>query len=275
MARTRIDWTDHELVVLYKGAKELWEGPGGKNKSLIELVRLAQIALPENRRRKHMQGPTNVPKELRAQLFKEGIGKVTSRATAAFASVDKPKSKEELRIEQLANERDAALQLAAEQEQRANSLQAELNAYRNMPPPPTALEVLKGFIADIAADVVARQNMVQGLRMQPVQPPPAPKHDPYGPLEERPRKPRVAVLGPVGQQRTELERDFGERLDLRVFGSDELSRANGMVAGCDLVLGWVKFMDHAARRRLEGPNFRPVNTMFALREELEKVAGKG
>lgn len=159
----RIEWDEKEQDVLFRGAKSLWEQPGNKKKFLHELVRMAQIALSEERHR-NIPNIGAVPKGLRSRLEEASIGKLLERKSAG------EKSPDQLRIEQLANERDEALAMAVKLQEEVDSLKATIRTYENLPKPPSDMEVVTKFLRSVFGPEAAQRYV--GSTMEPLRPPP-------------------------------------------------------------------------------------------------------
>lgn len=260
----RVKWTEAEMDTLYTATADLMKNDS--KLKLIKAVMQAQIVLPESRRRKFTV-PMNIPEYLRNRFIVNGqLPKDWGVAKGKPDELDP-------RDEQIATLKSNLETITAENER----LQAELNAYRYAPKPPTEIEVIRKFCAGILAEagwLAARQGAVQP---QPAAEKPKAEKPPVleQPAEQpaKPRKPVVYVLGPKGHQQTELEHEFGELLELRIYDADKSNSLKSDVSHAKGIVAWTKFLDHSTTGRYSGyPNYRPAATLFALKEILAELA---
>lgn len=265
----RVDWTEDEYRRLFDACEKLWVT--NKDKSLIALVTMAQVVLPENRHRK-LVSVSNVPAVLRERLMNAKIGIVSTR----FVAAPKEKSKDELRIEQLAAERDAALEASNNfavalraADQKIVELEVKLAAQQ------TPLQIIQTFCANVLREA-GISLPIKAIEQAIL---PAKKHAPEMLGDDAGnKKNKVLVIGPKGHQITELEQEFGEFLELRIFNTDEArGRVNQMADGVQSVIFWTKFMSHDVDHSLSAPNkaklFRAA-TFKDLKDKLLELSVK-
>ena len=153
----RVDWTTEEIEKVINGIKGLIEQrrikvplvqPWGRPSLMIGLAKEAQIVLSDARRR-----PIRASESLRGlmpDLVKLGIIKPEDSAPWDVETPVKQLSKDELRIQQLADERDAAILAQATAEQERDAAKKEIHALRNqLAAVPPEMEVIKRFVADV------------------------------------------------------------------------------------------------------------------------------
>lgn len=137
----KVFWTQAEEDKLFEAfAKVFKQDPKA---SATKAAALAQLVLPQERHRKIITIRA-VPERLRARLQMAGlINHLTGMGQEEV-------SKDQLRINQLAEERDQALEMMGRAEQERDSLKAEVVTLRTqLAGVPKETEVIKAFLADI------------------------------------------------------------------------------------------------------------------------------
>lgn len=276
----RIDWTEDEENRVVKTLKEMLIGdkvplpmadPFTKSgKGLLKYVRQAQLVLDEGRRR-----------DLHSAGTLRGISpKIVAAGILAEESLSAPVrelSKDELRIQQLGEERDAALAMVDPLEKKIKEQEAELNTLRAaIRAIPKSEDIVKDFIADILRRAKMIAPSVGGISMVEVGKEVTAKHNP-NPTSDGVRKPRVAIIGPIPAQQDALSNEFGERLDLRFFQGDE-RRLGDLLQGfktSGTVILWTKFASHAQEENIKAagiPYIRQVEWV-KIKEKLQELSG--
>lgn len=281
MAGTRIDWTEQELDKLYSAMKSIWEGPGGSSKSAMDLIRTAQITLDEHRRRQHLVALDNIPAPLRDRLIAAKIGLGWDK----WLERQKPAtpSKEEARINQLADERDAALAAVAPLEQEIKKLRAELFSFRNAPKPRSDSEIVQDFLAGVLYKArvwektivkpVTEGESPRPTEAPPVQEPPVVKHNPFGQGRSEARKFKIAIVGGTATLHNELHKELGEIFEMRYFDPRDSNSGYGdrLKAFKDPLHGkvyyWTTYAQHQGKVTLEYQNI-PYTPFHGEKKEL-------
>lgn len=217
MAKTRIDWTDEERKKWFDAAIEMmkqqkfkpptdWKGVS----KFMNIVRQALVVLPENRRRPLYNTDTirvDLPKFIEAGFIPANVLDLRKAGGKRGPDKDDPTT---IRLNQLADERDAAVKLAEEQSAHTQVLKAENHRLLNeLSKVPSEAQVIKTFIADILADVQARGRALPGPTGDEVnriareaaarETLHAKKHNPEPSSEERPKKPLVLIVNNENQ----------------------------------------------------------------------------
>jgi hypothetical protein len=88
------------------------------------------------------------------------------------------------------------------------------------------------------------------------------------------RKQRVAILGLLNEQEREMERRFGNTLDLRFVPSCRRSKLRRKVDGCDFVIVMVKFLSHCSTEAIKNhPGYSIVpGGMSELADRLSAIS---
>lgn len=214
---TRVDWTPEERQKWRDAAIELlkqrkfkppkdWIGLG----HFMKIAREAQIVLPENRRRQLHSTHTMEPD------FKFFIDAGFLPANVLDLKKGAAKRREEaqdpnvIRINQISDERDKAIELALQEEMRRKTAEAEVQVLRSrLAQVPSEAQVIKTFIADILSDVQARGRALPGPTSAQINETVAAaattlqaatsqlkRHDPTPQSQDKPRKPKVLVFKP-------------------------------------------------------------------------------
>ncbi len=214
----KIIWTKQEQDKLFAAVKPLWESDSGQ--SMANLVKLAQdIVLDEHRRRKFVMGPSHIPTYLREKMLEGKIGTVANNA-----GIRKPeeKTKDQLRIDQLGEERDAAFTQVEALQARIKSLESENRTLQiTVKAIPSEVEVIKGFLADIlrrsgglwtqpqsTSIVEVGKALVNG------------KHDPTPQSEGTVRLHRIVIVGGYKDTVDRLRDELAQECDLRWVDTD-------------------------------------------------------
>lgn len=223
--RKKVIWTEHEEDKLFDALSRAYKADPSLKKSTKRAAELAQIALPEGRRR-NVQSPLHWPQRLRARLVAAGF--ITSEMV-------KPEEidKNILRINQLADERDQAIKERDELLEQNKGLAQQVVEFRKaLQSVPSEAQVLKTFVADILWDVESRKRAVPGatssqieeLVRKKVEAPPERRQLPREPEPEgRSRKVKIAVVG-GDHQHSWLQQELAEEhLDLRLFPTRDMN----------------------------------------------------
>lgn len=214
----RIDWTDDERKKWFDATVEMvrqqklkpptdWKGVA----AFMKIARQALVVLPENRRRPLTNADTirlDIPKFIEAGILPANVMELRKDNGRGGANKDDPTT---IRMNQLADERDAAVKLAEEMQEKSNSMaNLIIELRRELQRVPTEAQVVKTFIADILADVQARGRALPGptgdeinrltreyrantsaaMERETLHR----KHNPEGTSDERPKKPTVAIF---------------------------------------------------------------------------------
>lgn len=217
MAKTRIDWTDEERKKWFDATVELLRQQKFKHpadwKGVAKFIRIARqglIALAEHRRRTIASIDSiaiDIPKFIELGLLPANV--MEMRKPGGRKGPDKT-DPTVIRMNQLADERDAAVKLAEEVQEQNNGLAGQVMALRNeLAKVPSEAQVLKTFIADILADVQARGRALPGPTGDEVnrvareaatrETLHAKKHNPEPSSEDRPKKPMVLIVNNENQ----------------------------------------------------------------------------
>lgn len=158
----RIDWSDEEERKVAEAAKTLLQKRGvslpvatpfAKPSMVLAAIREAvAVVLPPERQRTIASAETVAglgPRLVELQII--------SAEDAPGRATPKPANKDKLRVEQLADERDEALKMAAQYEAERNAAQAEVRLLRSqLQHVPTESEVIKNFLADVIGGAMQR-----------------------------------------------------------------------------------------------------------------------
>lgn len=289
----RIDWTPDEEAKVVASIKELaqarrvklpMEAPFGKPSLLLALTRDAQIVLAAERRR-----PFKAAEQFRGlwpKLVESGVLPESMAKPWEAAGKGPELTKDQIRINHLADERDAALAQVEAAHKEIERLTAEnMRLQSRLDKVPSELDVVKTFLGDILARGVA------AARAEPAKPLPAGaatgdelnrlqaeamRKRRVEDLEPQPstyRGPKVVVLGLLGQQRTEIHNEFKDSLDLRYFTADEARGRLGNLSPNTTVVVWTKFVSHDSYNNLpHGVKPVFVNNLLEMRAALQRIA---
>lgn len=175
MPRKRIDWTEYEQATMYSAIVELLksrkiETPISTAKgrtAFLNVARDAQVALPENRRRKHLNSLDNITGALRQRFIDNGILPRNLEALKKGAKVKAPDPREEKiaeltqQLEQVreewANQLEQAKQQCTQLQTINNDLRERITVLENQPTP---MMMLQEAIADTLALAMRKANDV-------------------------------------------------------------------------------------------------------------------
>jgi len=244
--KKRVQWTEYEQDTLFSSIKDVF---AKKPKlGLLEIAKLAQVALPTDRRRGYLNAIGNMPEYLRKKLIEANI-LATDWELKGRGSRSKPVDPNEARINQLADERDQALKLAVEHETVAKAARAEIaQLHTQLRSQPTEAEVIKKFIVDILAEVATRGRAI-GSTLEPVPTPlpqPLPKHNPEPVQAERPKLPSILVVGGKTEQFQKIEKEFNGRAKFRHWRDGNYSMLEDQAKTSDIVYCMMGDVDHQA-----------------------------
>lgn len=212
MAKIRIKWSEDEDRLVFNATKDMIaqqkiKMPFTKVSTFINTVRSAQIVLPENRRRSLFNLDSLA--RMLPRFKEEGIVSEEFLQHSKRVTPDEKVDPTTLRMNQLADERDAAVKLAEEVQEQNNGLAKQVVALRNeLQKVPTEAQVVKSFIADILADVQARGRALPGptgdevnrvAREAAARETLHVKHNPEATSEDRPKKPLVLIVNNENQ----------------------------------------------------------------------------
>lgn len=213
----RVDWTPEERQKWREASLELLKQRKFKHpKNWMELgnfmriVREAQIVLSESRRRDLRSTNAFEPDfqffidagflPVNVRDLRKGAGKREAEKTDPNL----------IRINQISDERDKAVELALGEESQRKAAEAEVQVLRaKLAQVPTEAQVIKTFIADILADVQARGRALPGPTSAQINETVATaamnlqastlhlkRHDPTPPSDTKPKRPKVLVFKP-------------------------------------------------------------------------------
>lgn len=222
---TRIDWTDEERRKVFEATVQMLKTnrvktPPASPKELsafMKVMRSAQVVLQENRRRP--LGNIDAVSGDFLKMFIDG-GYLPSNPDKLKKGAEKREGEDPnlRRINQLADERDAALSEATALKTQVNALDSENDQLRRrIASTPTEAEVVKKFVADILSQAFSSVPGVRAFQPIPVPPKdPVPKHQ-AEPTSTGPRKIHIAIVG-GGPEHDKLQEEFKDpTLDLRLF----------------------------------------------------------
>lgn len=263
--KAKVIWTEQEEDKVLPAFVQVFKG--NPKESATKAAKLAQFALPEERRR-DINSITQYPVRLRNKLSELGlIDHLIARAAATSGVVDKNAE----RINQLADERDALVRERDDlREQNTGLAKTVLEFKRMLEKVPTEAQVLKTFIADILWDVETRRRALPGPTSSDVNKailgstqssvlPRRHEPEPQSP-EGRSRKAKVVLVG-GGYEHTFIENELRNTpLDLRLFDTREGSSPIGerLKAFKDpehgVVIFWASKANHADESSLKFHN---------------------
>lgn len=246
MPKHRIEWSQQEQDKLFKAAEDLWEK--NPEKTPHGLVDLAQgTILEEHRRRKYINGLSQLPRPLRERLLKVGVGKVNTRSARVI----------QLQIEELTADRDRIAYELAHIQSSAQQMAAEITSLRlAVKAIPSESQVLKNFLADILTEVQSRGRAIPGgpPKVSPVEVAQtilATKHNPEPHLSSAPKLPKILVCGLMAYQGVPIQNDFQDRCKITFWygekanhGSAEYNQLRAIAKHSDLIIALTDRMDH-------------------------------
>lgn len=217
--RKRVNWTDDESRKVVEAAKALaesrkirlpLENPWGRPSLLLTLLREATVVLPEGRRRP-FNGVTSVAGRVAELVIEKGI---VSKEALDFdkEAEEKPLDPQEARLNQVADERDAAMQERDTARAERDAAITEIRRLKvQLDAVPSEAETLKRFFADILGRALAQSrtgmvtatpsgdilNELQRREMERRDEPRPPKHN--SEMRQEPKgeaKPLVLVFAP-------------------------------------------------------------------------------
>ena len=249
--RKRVEWTEHhEQPTLVAAISDLMAKDS--RLKLLKAVNLAQVALPEIRRRKILQ-IKNLPQPMRAQLIDKGLLSKDWEARKR-----RPKEEDPVLLERdsLRSENRALRESVA-------SLEAELRTFRSAPPPLTELEHVKKFLSDVLSEVASRGRAVigvegsRGTSMADVAEA-IKKHDPGGRPEEKIKPPKVLICGLKPHQRPPFETKYHGRLRISFWylekggsAKAEFDRLREKASSAEIVFAAAQAIDHETMYQLK------------------------
>lgn len=153
----RIFWTDEEENKVHRGVKEYAAGkpmPFKKTGDFLTAVKAAQMALPSDRRRS-IYNLDSVGKML--PRFKQDGVIPADWYDSRGVTKEQKLTPDQIRINQLADERDAAMKIAEEVTIERNAAMAELRAAQaKLAAVPSETEIIKRFAADVLGRALAQ-----------------------------------------------------------------------------------------------------------------------
>jgi hypothetical protein len=282
----RIHWTQDEIRTVVRTAKEV--KAGDKGMSYARMMELAQLSIPPHRRRQ-IKAITGQRPELLSALAAEGLISVDTGPVRA-----KPLDPNLTRINQLADERDKAIESLAAAEQRIGQLNEEVTRLRAAVR--SEAEVVKGFVSDILATALQRvedSKKPQAVRLEPIVYPQQQKEEIPEWERERRRDPtpkptgngahkvKVAIVGGSNPDHAAILREVQaagrEDLDLRFFGGDlqgsKADAVKGVASTGGRVLLWIDHAPHEAGVRMNSMKVGFERYSGNLNGLIEKVKG--
>lgn len=177
--RKRIEWTEFEQSTVYSATVDLLkdrkaELPISTSKArlvFLQAVRDAQVALPENRRRKYILAVENITGDLRQRFIDNGIlprdleSLKVRRGKAKEAQVEEVRDPRDDRIVELTGQIDDAQRLLGEKDGLIETLRGRIVVLESQPTP---LALMQNFIADtiaLAFQKVGDAQKPHGVRM--------------------------------------------------------------------------------------------------------------
>lgn len=272
-AKRRVYWTADERKMLIEHAAQAIAS--GSAKTSIQAMRAAQMALPESRRRTSFllsQMPWFKPAD-RAR-------KIALREARASELVTEPAA--------------AAAQPAQALNGHASLQTPPVANASTLTPPATPWEALpltqlRRGLVDMLSDVfleamqlavsrlAAPSSSSEASRQQHVEP--AKQHDPRVTQQTKTHQPAILVAGLKGAQKSLIEMEFGDRLDLRFYSSDESKdQLRKMADAAEATLAVTDFLSHAHTDIIasRSSNYQPCSGgMTTLRTALSKFIPKG
>jgi hypothetical protein len=171
------------------------------------------------------------------------------------------------------------------------------------PPPPVPMTSLAEILADaigrgIASSIrdeivaalasvevrdVIRATMLEALTAQTIPLASAPHIEVHRQQPPKVKKPKVLVVGLLGDQRDALQRSHGQDFDLQFLGADDAhNRMTERAKGADITVVMTRFIGHPAEAavRRGARDFRRVNgtvtdlgrTLIAIKHEIDSKA---
>lgn len=228
--RPKVIWTEHEENLLFPAIQQVYKTD--PKASATKVGQLAQMVLPENRRRK-IQSPLHFPARLRTRMMAAGL--LTGGQKAGSEIPDK----NILRIEQLGNERDSALQEATKLQAEVNNQRLEIEVLRkHLKAVPTEAQVVKNFFADILWEVETRKRAVPGASTEVVIPPPRelkPQHIAEPQPEGRPKLPKILIVGGKGDRIQKVETALNGKVRISHWRDGPFDSLDGQARTADMV----------------------------------------
>ena len=261
----RIDWTDFEEDKVARATLDILraehvkmpiDDPWKRNGPLLAAVRKAQVVLPENRRRPIANRDTVAgisPLFVKLEILKP-------EDSPAKSSGVKKEDPTERRLNQIADERDAAMSLATELQEKLSSANAEIRALKvEVAKTPRERDVLVNFFGDIMYAAQAKSRAVNKPDVEVTPPPPDPERRAQQVVvaEERRkieasqgstvRLPKVLIAGGIQQERlNRLAAHFDGKIRFIFWRDESYDVLADRAKGADMTYALMGAIDHGA-----------------------------
>jgi hypothetical protein len=253
--KPRVDWKEEEQDKLFAKVELLWAIESNRNKTLVDLVRMAQQEVLEpHRRRNTLQSFTNVPAYLREKLLKAGIGKTKDVPAAAGRPVAEDPNLQ--RIAALEEEKAVLVARIEDLEAIERSNQAEIMSLTiRLKAVPEDSLVVKNFFADILYLAEAKKRAIPGASDLPDVLPTHKngngQHKPDPELSVTSRKPKIVLVGGKPNTHAEVHREVKDFVDMRYYEAGKQGIGEALKAFKSPLHGKVLLWTRVASHQME------------------------